>query len=77
MVISVCIQVESPQENLHSSIGVETPTPVDESIKVVEEQRIIEFTGILCVQLSTRTPWASVRYSLDGEPVRKTSRIYR
>lgn len=60
-------------ENLDELITMHT----DELGIAVEEQRLVEFTGTLNIQLSTPTPWASVRYSLDGEPVKKTSRIYR
>lgn len=41
------------------------------------EHRTVEFTGTLLMRLTSATPWANVRYTLDGSAVKRTSRIYR
>lgn len=41
------------------------------------EHRTVEFTGTLVMKLTSATPWANVRYTLDGNAVKRTSRIYR
>ncbi|KAJ8606902.1 hypothetical protein CTAYLR_008932 [Chrysophaeum taylorii] len=41
------------------------------------EQRIVSFTGAVLVTLASATPWATVRYTLDGGAVTRFSRIFR
>ena len=53
---------------------VPTPRNADGSPR---EHRTVEFTGTLVMKLTSATPWANVRYTLDGHAVKRTSRIYR
>ena len=42
----------------------------------VRRVRLIEFTGTIIIQLTSPTPWATVRYAFDGEVVHSRSTIF-